>query len=261
MGPMAGYRLKQLIGVGSFAEVWGAERVNLQGIPCASDVALKIGCCHYDEDKSQREMWMVLSTAPFEFEGFNRVLDVTSYHNRLVISLELAEDNLLGMASKGLSVHECARYIGEAAVALDSLHARDFGGKRMIHGSINPTDILIQDGRAKVADLGPFPIGPVTSIPFYKAICMPPEFQGLPVPQLLPQSDQYGLAATYAWVRLGDCALSAPRRGELVGTIEVAQLPEREKEVLLKALSSKPQDRFSSCSDFAKNLEKVLLNP
>lgn len=258
MGQMHCYRLKQLIGVGSFAEVWHAERVDKEGMRCSEDVALKIGRHHYDDDKSQREQQMILFTAPFELDGFIRVLDVTQYHDRLVVSLELATDSLFGMAQKGLSTAECVRYIGESAVTLDSLHARKLHGRNLIHGGINPTDILIRDGHAKLADLGPYPIGQPASISLYKRICMAPEFWWRPVPQLLPQSDQYALAATYAWLRLQDGAFAVPRQGELVSAIELSRLLLSEKQVLLSALNPRPQERFASCCDFVEALIKAL---
>lgn len=262
MGQIFCYRLKQLIATGSFAEVWHAEKVDVDGMRCGTpsgdDIAVKIGRCHYDDDRSQREQQMVLCTAPFELDGFIRILDVGPYHDRLVVAMELATDNLLGMARNGLSLVECARYVGEAATALDSLHSRDLHGRRLIHGGINPTDILIRDGHAKLADLGPYPIGPPTSIPFYKAVCMAPELSWRPVPQPVPQSDQYALAATYAWLRLREGAFAMPRGGELVGAIEISRLPEPEKQVVLTAMNPQPKERFPSCCAFVEALRRVF---
>jgi hypothetical protein len=225
---------------------------------CSNDVALKIGQCHYNGDKSQRERQMLAYMA-LGLDGFIRLLDVTSYHDRLVVALELAEDSLLGMVRKGLSMVDCVRYIGEAAATLDSFHERDLFGRRLIHGGINPTDILIRDGHAKVADLGPYPLGPPTGIPFYKSICMAPELCWQALPQPVPQSDQYALAATYAWLRLCDRAFAMPRRGELASAIDISPLPEREKQVLTVAMNSQPKERFPSCRAFATALEQALV--
>ena len=257
MGPVFCYRLNQLIAVGSFAEVWQAHQVNADGEPCAADVALKIGRCHFDDETSQREYQMLFYSAQ-QLDGFIQVLDVTRYHDKLVVAWELAEDNLLGIARNGLSDVECVRYIGEVAAALDSLHARDFRGRRLFHAGVNPTDILIHDGHAKLADLSPYPIGPPTNIPFYKVVCMAPELRSQPLPKLLPQSDQYALAATYAWVRLPNGAFAMPRRGELLGAIEIARLPHPEKQVLSKAFSVQPEDRFPSCCAFADALKEAI---
>jgi serine/threonine protein kinase len=257
MGAVVSYRTKQLIGVGGFAEVWRAERVDADGRPCGEDIALKVGRCHWDDDKSQRE-WQMLTFSALGLEGFVSVLDICCYHNRLTVALELAHDSLLGMSQKGLSVAESARYIGEAAAALDALHGRDLLGRRLVHGGINPTDILICNGHAKVADLGPYPSGAPTSIPFYKAVCMAPEFRLQPVPEPVPESDQYALAASYVWVRLGEAAFAVPHTGILVGALCTSRLPEAERRVLLRALSDVPRDRFPSCRAFVQALQEAL---
>jgi len=260
MGATLSYRLKHLIGVGSFAEVWQAERVGVDRVRCADDVAVKIGRYHEHDDKSRREEQFALYTAPLELAGFIQVIEVTSYHERLVIVLELAQESLLSMARRGnLSVFETARLIGEAGAALDALHARVLpNGRRLFHGSINPTDILIRDGHAKVSDLGPYPIGPPTSIPLYKAACMPPEFWWKPLAQVLPQSDQYVLAASYVWSRLPDGPFGIPPKGALLSAIEIGRVSRSESEVLLRAMNAQPQDRFPSCTDFAVALKKAL---
>jgi serine/threonine protein kinase len=258
MAAIQSYRLKQLIAVGSFAEVWQSARVDASGASCADDVALKIGRHHFDDDRSQREQQVVLNTAPLQLEGFIQVLDVTKYHDRLVIALELADDSLLGLAKKGLAVVQSLHFLKQTAVALDSLHAHDFHGRRLIHGAINPTDILIRNGKAKLADLGPYPMGPAANIPSYKLICMGPEFWSQPVAQLGPETDQYALAATYVWLRLRNAAFARPTRGDLLGAMQISELPMREQQVLSTAMNPEPKRRYPSCLAFIEALTKVL---
>jgi serine/threonine protein kinase len=246
-----GYRLKELVGVGTFAEVWHAERVDEKGKRCAADVALKIGFYPLDDVRTERERAALYRTAPLQLPGTIRVLDLTTRNDRMVIALELAEDSLLGLSQRGLSKVQCVRYIGETAATLDDLHAR-----QIVHGGINPTDILIRDGHAHIGDFGPLPCdAPTSRIPFYKALCMAPELQG---GELLAESDQYALAATYAWLRLQDQVFPIPRQGELPEELDIGPLAEPEREILFTALNRRPDQRFSSCCAFAEALHHVL---
>jgi eukaryotic-like serine/threonine-protein kinase len=250
MRQIMGYHLKQFIGVGTFAEIWHAERVDKEGIPCASDVALKIGLCHLDDRRIERERAVLYQTAPLQHEGMIKILDIMSRDDTLVIAMELAENSLLGMLRAGISVVECLRYVEEAALTLDDFHKR-----QIVHGGINPTDILVRGGHAKLADFGPLPDELSKSrVPYYKRVCMAPELrQG----HGTPASDQYSLAATYAWLRLRSGAFAIPRRGELPSEIDIEQLPQREKQVLLMALNQDPTDRFATCSIFVEALKQV----
>jgi serine/threonine protein kinase len=251
MAPMMGYRLNQLVGVGTFAEVWHAERVDEEGKRRAPDVALKIASCPLDDNRSDRERAVLYQTAPLQLPGTIRVLDITSHNNRMVVALELADDSLLGLLRKGLSRAECVRFIGEVATTLDELHSR-----RIVHGGINPTDILVRDGHAYVADFGPLPCETATSgTPFYKAVCMAPELRQR---EPRPESDQFALAATYTWLRLRHGAFQVPHRGGFSEGINIGLLDPPEKNVLLTALNRQPQQRFTSCSAFVQSLQQVL---
>src|SRR5262249_26890461 len=145
----------------------------------------------------------------------------------------------------------CLRYFADVATTLDNLHTR-----RVIHGGINPSDILLLDGHAKIADFGPMPDGSGTvKVPLYKSICMAPE---LSLGHAMPESDQYALAATYAWVRLGHDALTIPRRGELPDCIDIGRLPEGERKVLGVALNREPKQRFASCHALIEALAQLV---
>jgi serine/threonine protein kinase len=248
---MPRYHLKALIGAGTFAEVWHADRLDDHGKCCAPDVALKIGWFHRDDERTKQELAILYQIAPLQLEGTTRILDIAWLDGKLVVAMELADNTLLGIVRQGISAAEVLRLIGEVANTLD-----DMRGRRLVHGGINPTDILIHAGRAKIADFGPLPrAGDKSRIPFYKAVCMAPELkEGVAA----PESDQYALAATYAWLRLARRAFSISRRGELPGDIDVGLLPEPEKEVLLTALNREPKQRFASCYAFVEALRKTL---
>jgi serine/threonine-protein kinase len=244
---MPRYHLKTLIGVGTFAEVWRAERLDQDGTACASDVALKISLCPATDDRAQRERAVLYQTAPLQHPGTIRVLDITVRDDRLAIAMEIAEDSLLRMLQEGLSAVECIRHVAEVASTLDDLH-----GRGVLHCGINPSDILIVAGRARVTDFGPLPCDTATSaIPYYKALCMPPELRRH-APR--PESDQYALAATYAWLRLSHPPFGTLRGPDLAWRIDLGVLPKSEQQVLLRAMNPDPTARFASCGAFAEAL-------
>jgi serine/threonine protein kinase len=245
------WQLKSLIGVGTVAEVWRAQRVDVQGKPFADDVALKISLYHIDDERIQRERTVLHHTAPLQHPGTVRILDVTERNERLVVAMELAEDSIMAVMRRDPPVAECLRYIGEVAATLDDLH-----GRNVLHGGINPTDILILNGHAKLADFGPLPDGvSPTRTPFYKAICMAPELRR---GERMRASDQYALAATYGWLRLQDRAFPIPGRGELPEGIAITRLPEPDQRVLLIAMHPDPKQRFPSCRAFVEALRQVV---
>jgi serine/threonine protein kinase len=242
------YRLKALIAVGTFAEVWHAERVDENGKPCAADVALKIGCCHIEDERTRGERAVLYRIAPLQHSGTIRILDITHINGRLTVAMELAEENLFGRLHQRRSAAELMRFLTEVAVTVD-----DLNGRGLLHGGINPTDLLILGGHAKIADFGPLPYDTTARIPFYKAVCMAPELR-----QAKPEreSDQFALAATYAWLRLHHSALPVMRGGELPSGFDFALLAQAEKEVLLTALDPRPKHRFHSCCAFVEALLK-----
>jgi serine/threonine protein kinase len=244
------YRLTDLIGVGTFAEVWRAERLDHDGRTCAADVALKISLFPVTDERTNRERAVLYQIAPAQHPGTIRILDITT-HDRLIVAMELAEGTLLSGLSRDPSVAGCVRYLREVASTLDELHQH-----HVIHGGINPTDILICAGHAKLADFGPpHAATPTGTIPYYKSVCMAPELrQGEP----RPESDQYALAVTYAWLRLQRGAFSIPLRGELPSEIDFAGLPQPECHVLGIACNRQPNQRFASCSAFVEALQQVL---
>jgi serine/threonine protein kinase len=247
---MVQYHLTDLIGVGTFAEVWRAERLDHEGRPCAGPVALKIGFYAISDERSNRERAILYRTAPLQHPGTIRILDITA-RDRLLVAMELAEGTLLSAQLRHPSIPECVRHLVEVASSLDDLH-----GRHVIHGGINPTDILICAGHAKIADFGPFHTDSATSkIPYYKTVCMAPELrQG----EAIPESDQYALAATYAWLRLQGGAFPLPVRAELPSEIALARLPRAECDVLSIACNRQPHQRFASCSAFMAALQQVL---
>jgi serine/threonine-protein kinase len=179
----------------------------------------------------------------------------SSIGGRLLLVMELANQSLLDRcrecrASGGaFPPAELNSYIRQAAEALDYIH-----GRELVHGGINPGDVLLLSNQVKIADPGP-PVSPdwqfarIQLANLSKALCMAPERKR---GDKHIQSDQYALAATYAWLRAGRPVLGLDSQAEEIRT--VSSLSQLEQEVLIKALSPDPDHRYPSCTDFANAL-------
>jgi tetratricopeptide (TPR) repeat protein len=179
------------------------------------------------------------------------------------IAMEVSEGNLWDRLEQcrqdglaGVPLGELITYILQVAEALDHLHVHG-----TIHPSINPTDICLVNGCAKVGGLRNVRfIGRSRLGPGLDGRYMAPEQSG---GKLDGHTDQYCLAAIYAELRIGRPLYATQDLMELVyqhcvATPELEPLPHAEQQVLLKALAKKPEERFASCNEFAQALKDSL---
>jgi serine/threonine protein kinase len=254
------YKRIQRIGQGSFAEVWRGEAPG--GIP----VAIKVILRPIDHDEAKRELHsldlikrlrhpFLLPTYAFWFDD-----------DRLFIAMELADCSLRERLKQCRQIgqgclppKELFTYIDEAAQALDFLHR-----EHVLHRDIKPENILLLERHAKVADFGLARVlqsqhlmtATGSGTPRY----MGPEIWKGKVNQ---QSDQYALAMTYTELRLGRSPFhSRDMTGIMFDHIErmpdLGDLPEAEKQVLLRGLAKETEARYPNCVTFAKELEQAL---
>jgi serine/threonine protein kinase len=254
------YKRIKRIGQGSFAEVWYGEAPG--GIP----VAIKVILRPIDHDEARRELQSLdlikRLRHPFLLPTYAYWFD----DDRLFIAMELADCTLrqrlkqcrdIGQAC--LPPTELFTYIDEAAQALDFLHR-----EHVLHRDIKPENILLLERHAKVADFGlarmlqsqHLMTATGSGTPRY----MGPEIWKGKVNQ---QSDQYALAMTYAELRMGRSPFhSRDMTGIMFDHIErtpdLGNLPEGEKQVLLRALAKETEARYPNCVTFAKELEQSL---
>lgn len=266
--PIPGYRLLKPIGKGGIGEVWKCCR------PDNATAAIKIVGLSHDEDD--------LQTSPTDFERaaiariqairhslLVSVLRVEVVDGELFIVTELAERNLRDecehqqlQSQSGICEDRIIEHMLEAAEALDAL-TFEHG---LQHLSVKPTNLLLIDGRVKLADFGllssSVSFGTLDWNPFWSRGCSlsyaSPEVLGGEISLF---SDQYSLAIVYQELTTGNL----PFDGEgfhdaltkrLNWAPNLEGLPETEWPIVARALSPSPAQRFPSCLDFVLALSE-----
>jgi serine/threonine protein kinase len=176
---------------------------------------------------------------------------------------------------RGISGEELVHSLEGPAKALDFLHEpmHDLGSGPgpVVHGGVNPRNLVIVDSTVKVADWANqakwktfevhrrvTPSAVVRGVAFSspEAIAGKPEIG----------SDQYSLAVVYAALRTSALPyhkganpaemMDLVRRGEL----DFSRLPKSERRVILKATALDPEKRWPTCSYLIRALG-VALSP
>jgi serine/threonine protein kinase len=254
-----GYRLVERIGTGSFGEVWRAEA------PGGFPAAIKIIFRPLDSQEAQRELQSLELIKNLRHPALVATQAFWSVEDRLHIVMELADASLRDRlqecrraGGQGIPVEELLRYFREAAEGLDYLHSQ-----KVLHRDVKPENILLVQGHAKLADFGLARMqsqatSTATGVgtPLYMA---PEVFRS----KVGPRSDQYGLALSYAELRLdrqlvGGVNLMAIMFEHLEKTPDLAPLPPAEQEVLRKALSKDPEQRYPTCLAWYQDLEEAV---
>jgi serine/threonine protein kinase len=256
-----GYTPIELIGRGNFGEVWKAEA------PGGIDVAVKIVSQPLDNDAAKREMQSLELIKKLRHATLLSTLAFFVIQNRLVIVMELAEctlrDRMKVCQAKGLPgipAPELLSYFRDVAEGLDWLHWQG-----VLHRDIKPENILLMTGHAKLGDFGLARSGPGAAALISVSFAGTPAFMAPEVwrGKAGKHSDQYGLAFTYAELRMGRRALEGgdfvqAMTSAIEGTPNLEGLPEAEQTVLRRALAKEPEERFDSCQDFVEALERAM---
>ena len=259
-GRIGEYRMLERLGSGAFGEVWKVE------LPGGILKAVKIIFRPIDHEEAKRELDSLELIKGLRHHFLLQTISFQPSEDRLRILMDLADCSLRDLLKQskkegrtGLPLHDLAKWLHQAAEALDYLHA-----KKMQHRDIKPENILLSEGNVRVADFGLARVqqtqrlvsGSGAGTPLY----MPPEAWN---DKQHANSDQYSLAATYAECRLGrriydSEGLSSLMTAHLHDKPKLDPLPADEQKVLLKALAKNPDHRYASCTAFADDLLRAV---
>ncbi len=269
MVPRPGYRLRQVLGRGGFAEVWEAETDS------GDSVALKF--MHTDDGlAAAKEIRALENIRKIQHPNLIRMHEIWCIPGYIVFAMELADGSLLDLfdayqsefGTPILAEQVCLHLI-QAAEAIDFMNSRQhlIDGHRVgfQHCDIKPSNLLLfEDDTVKVADFG---LASPTGAPMrahrragtldYAA---PEVFQG----RLSDWTDQYALGVTYCFLRGGRFPFAdTPAKFEknyVRPAPDLSMLPANEKSVVQRALAPVPQARWPSCNEFMTRLAQIVLN-
>jgi len=261
------FPLVKMIGRGGTGDVWQSRA------PGDIPVAIKmIPLVHTIAFKERR------SLETFSKIRHPHIISVMGYWEKngtLWVEMELADCNLLEFCEretakgKKMPLSKLLDYFEQAAEAIDFLNhqehqAPDGECKYLQHGDIKLTNLLMVGDCLKVADFG---LGRSLALDgetqhsgSYTAIYAPPEFfDG----KAHAHSDQYSLAICYARLRVGEYPFHGSMldimHGHCFEEPDLGDIPEMEKQVLVRALAKKPEDRWPSACQFMAELRLATM--
>jgi len=258
-----GYKLISVIGQGGAGEVWKAEG------PGGMPVALKmVPISHGLAPKEIRALEM------FKNIRHSHLLSIFGYwfyKNYLWIAMELADGSLMELhqsyvdsGQPGIPIEQMLGYFQEAAEALDFLnyqkHPMADGSEGFVqHGDVKLTNLLLVGNSIKLGDIGlakTIKAGANEHSGSFTASYAPPEyFDG----KSFPSSDQYALAVCYVRLRGGclpfDGTVAQVMNGHCHGKPDLSKVPENEHQIILRALSKEPDQRWGNTCEFIRALK------
>jgi serine/threonine protein kinase len=245
---LADYRFQECLACTPLTEVWSAR------LPDGRRRLAKVIFGWAADDKAVARLRVL------RHPGLTPVEVVHNAPGRLVLGSVPAESSLrecyqecVARGLPGVPREQLLDYLREAAAALDYLAVKH----GLYHLGLNPRNLLLDDGRLRVADFG---LVQLLWLPAGQAVA------GLnarySAPELFrqdfgPGTDQYSLALIYAEMLTG----AHPLRGQTgphaprVLEADLARLPEADRAAVARALEPSPQQRWGSCADFVSALE------
>lgn len=285
-----GYRLIRMLGKGGYGVVWEALA------PGGKHVALKVirnldGTQGRQEFRALELIKAVDHNHLMELHAYwlldrdgNVIPDAirdqpnSPEASTLVIASKLASQNLLQRLKEcqaegqtGIPIAELIGYMWQAGQAIDYLneprHALAERKVSIQHRDIKPENILLAANVVKVGDFGLAKVLEGTSAVIHG------ESAGLTLAYAAPEmftnlvtrwSDQYSLAITYYRLRTG--ALPFPPgstandiiKMHVRGVLDLSRLEQAEREVIARATSAKPEERYADCALLVEELEKAV---
>ncbi len=273
----AGYRIVRLLGSGGMGEVYLAEHPRLPRRD-----ALKILSSAVSADSTFRERFSREAdiAAALSHPHIVRVHDRGEFEGQLWISMEYVDGTDAARLMRdrypvGMPPDEAVEIITAVAGALDYAHQQG-----LLHRDIKPANILLthpdDEGKRRVflADFGiareladPSGLTATNVTVGTVAYAAPEQLMGL---ELDGRADQYALAATAFHLLNGAPPYQHSNPVAIIGQHLNAEIPKLSAlrpdladfdHAMSAALAKNPDQRFSSCRDFAKALRQHVAEP
>ncbi|MFN3188888.1 MAG: protein kinase domain-containing protein [Aureliella sp.] len=257
--PIAGYTLRKRLGAGGYGEVWLADA------PGGLQKAIKLVFGAVNESQATSELKSLQRIKEISHPFLLSLERIEIVDDQVVIVTELAESSLLDRFERfqnrgepGIPRGSLLEFLHDTADGLDFLAQKH----NLQHLDVKPGNLLIIADRVKVADFGlvkdlkEMSQSMVSGLtPTYSA---PEIFDGKPD----HRSDQYSLAIVYMEMLTGHLPFDGSTTGEiarqhLTAAPNLEALPPADRNIVGRALSKNPLDRFSSCKQFIEQLQKV----
>jgi serine/threonine protein kinase len=268
----AGYVIERLLGTGGMGEVYLAQHPRLPRHDALKILSLAATADEEFRARFTREAELAATLWHPHIVG---VLDRGEYDGRLWISMEYVDGTDAGELirerhPRGMPEHDVSEIVTAVADALDFGHDR-----RLLHRDVKPENILVTtaDGhrrRVLLTDFGiarnlddvsnltdaNVAIGTVSYV-------APEQLLGKP---LNGRADQYALAATTFFLLTGAPPFQDSNRAVVLSRhLSTAPPPISERRpdlahldaVLARALAKNPNQRYSTCGDFARALTRA----
>jgi hypothetical protein len=258
---LGNYQLIRFLGEGGFAEVYLGEHIHL-----GSRAAIKVLHGQLTRDDLETFRREARTIVRLIHPHIVRILDFGIENKRPFLVMDYAPHGTLRQVhpkGRALPLATVISYLKQVAGALQFAH-----DEKIIHRDIKPENMLVGPGQNVL--LSDFGIATMAqSSRYYSAQDMagtiaymaPEQIQAHP----RPASDQYSLGiVVYEWlcgerpfhgtfneIAVKHAVIPPPPLCERVST-----LPQAVEEVVLKALTKDPKDRFESVSAFATALER-----
>ena len=265
---VAGYLLEKLVGVGGMAAVYRARDERLGRV-----VALKL--LAGDEMVRKRFVREARAVAAVDHPHIIPVYEAGRAEDVLFIAMRfVAGDDLRVVVGRegALRPRRAAAFISPVASALDAAHAAG-----LVHRDVKPANMLVDVGPGRPEHVYLSDFGVARGMLSSDGLTGAGQFLGTPdyaAPEQISGRDLDGRADQYALACVAYTLLSGSVlfRREVPMAVLYAhlsvppprltavrpELPGAVNQVLARALSKEPEDRYDSCGDFADALREAL---
>jgi serine/threonine protein kinase len=246
----AGYRILRLLGSGGMGEVYLAQHPRLP-----KKVALKVLSAEVSANADYRARFELEADLACKLDHPNIVVihDRDEENGQLWISMNYVDglDAARLLTEKfpsGMPPQQAAKIINDVASALDCAH-----GRGLLHRDVKPANIMItaDEQRTLLTDFGIAcslkEIRSLTTKGFVVATVPYAAPEQLKGQKLDGRADQYALAKTAYELLTGSQLFPHSLAERPVGHVAFDA-------ILATALASNPEDRFSTCTEFAQAL-------